>query len=66
MKGNFDGRRLKETYVDFQDTFRMSGAKALRQLFLFEKCVLICKKKEDGNLVAKSHIMVRNRFVLSF
>ena len=41
-----------------QDTFRMSGAKAMRHLFLFEKCVLIAKRREDGNLLTKAHIMV--------
>ena len=42
----------------FQDTFRLSGAKAQRHIFLFEKCVLIAKRKEDGNFLTKAHIMV--------
>ena len=38
--------------------FRMRGAKAPRHAFLFEKMLLLTKKKEDGLLVYKSHIMV--------
>ena len=41
-----------------QDTFRMYGAKADRQLFLFEKCLLITKKAEDGILACKHCIEV--------
>lgn len=39
--------------------FRMRGAKAPRHAFLFEKMLLLTKKREDGLLVYKSHIMVR-------
>ena len=41
-----------------QDVFRMHGAKAWRHLFLFEKGLLLTKKKEDGNLLVKDSIMV--------
>ena len=36
----------------------MYGAKADRQLFLFEKCLLITKKAEDGILACKHCIEV--------
>ena len=41
-----------------EGTFRMYGAKALRHVFLFDKMLLIAKKKEDGILIYKSFIMV--------
>ena len=37
----------------------MYGAKAERHLFLFEKCLLISKKAEDGNMTCKHSIEVR-------
>lgn len=39
-------------------SFRMLGAKASRHLLLFDKMLLITKKKEDGTLSYKAHIMV--------
>ena len=42
-----------------EGTFRMWNAKGLRHVFLFEKMLLIAKKKEDNILVYKTHIMVR-------
>lgn len=39
--------------------FRMRGAKAPRHAFLFDRMLLLTKKKEDGLLVYKAHIMVR-------
>ena len=47
-------------YLMLQDTFRMHGAKAYRHLYLFEKVLIIAKKKEDGNLLVKESIQVRN------
>lgn len=38
--------------------FRMRGAKAPRHVFLFDRMLLLTKKKEDGLLVYKAHIMV--------
>lgn len=38
--------------------FRMRGAKAPRHAFLFDRMLLLTKKKEDGVLVYKAHIMV--------
>lgn len=38
--------------------FRIRGAKAPRHAFLFERMLLLTKKKEDGLLVYKAHIMV--------
>lgn len=38
--------------------FRMRGAKAPRHAFLFDRMILLTKKKEDGLLVYKAHIMV--------
>lgn len=39
--------------------FRMRGAKAPRHAFLFDRMLLLAKKKEDGLLMYKAHIMVR-------
>lgn len=39
--------------------FRMRGAKAPRHAFLFDRMLLLTKKKEDGLLVYKAHIVVR-------
>lgn len=39
--------------------FRMRGAKAPRHAFLFDRMLLLTKKKEDGLLVYKAHIMVQ-------
>ena len=41
-----------------EGTFRMAGAKALRHAFLFDQILLITKKKEEGILGYKAHIMV--------
>lgn len=41
-----------------EGTFRAYGAKALRHVFLFDKMLLIAKKKEDVILSYKTHIMV--------
>lgn len=41
-----------------QDKFRVYGAKAERSVFLFEKAVLIAKRKDEGSLVVKAFIMV--------
>lgn len=41
-----------------EGTFRVSGAKALRHVFLFDQILLITKKKEEGILGYKAHIMV--------
>ncbi len=38
----------------------MYGAKAERHLFLFEKCLLMTKRAEDGTLACKHSIEVRN------
>ncbi|KAG1682241.1 Pleckstrin y domain-containing family G member 1 [Nymphon striatum] len=37
--------------------FRVYGAKGLRQVFLFDKIILIAKKKEDGTMTYKTHIL---------
>ena len=37
----------------------MYGAKAPRHVFLLDQMLLICKRKEDGTLGYKAHIMVR-------
>ncbi|KAL3872982.1 hypothetical protein ACJMK2_036147 [Sinanodonta woodiana] len=39
-----------------EGSFRMYGAKASRQMFLFEKGVIIAKRKEDGMLSCKAFI----------
>ncbi|KAK2709568.1 hypothetical protein QYM36_013293 [Artemia franciscana] len=40
--------------------FRLCGARGLRHVFLFEKILLICKRKEDMTFVYKTHIMCSN------
>lgn len=47
-----------------EGSFRMLGAKAVRHLFLFEKMLLITKKKEDGLLCYKALIMCSNLMVI--
>nr|CAD7605541.1 unnamed protein product [Timema genevievae] len=47
-----------------EGTFRMSGAKALRHAFLFDKMLLITKKKEEGILGYKTHIMCSNLMLI--
>lgn len=41
-----------------EGSFRISGAKALRHIFLFEHMLLVTKKKEGGILNYKTHILV--------
>lgn len=41
-----------------EGAFRLSGAKAPRHAFLFDKMLLITKKKEEAILSYKAHIMV--------
>ncbi|KAL6954795.1 Pleckstrin y domain-containing G member 1 [Sarracenia purpurea var. burkii] len=43
-----------------EGSFRISGAKALRHVFLFEHMLLVTKKKEAGILNYKTHIMCSN------
>ncbi|XP_035826918.1 uncharacterized protein LOC101855581 isoform X2 [Aplysia californica] len=53
-----DLTRLGELVLE--STFRVYGAKASRQVFLFEKGLLISKKKEGGMLSCKTFIMCSN------
>lgn len=41
-----------------EGSFRMRGAKAPRHVFLFDKMLLLAKKREYGHLIYKAHIMV--------
>ncbi|XP_058809718.1 uncharacterized protein LOC131674914 [Phymastichus coffea] len=43
-----------------EGSFRMRGAKAPRHAFLFDKMLLLTKKREDGLLVYKAHILCSN------
>lgn len=45
-----------------EGTFRVGGARGYRQVFLFDKVLLITKSKSDGALAYKSHIMVSLQF----
>lgn len=47
-----------------EGAFRMFHAKALRNLFLFDKMLLISKKREDGILCYKTHIMCSNLMLI--
>lgn len=54
---DYDGEdftRLGELVLE--GSFRMFGVKASRQMFLFEKGVIIAKRKEDGMLSCKAFI----------
>ncbi|XP_046751746.1 uncharacterized protein LOC124414743 isoform X2 [Diprion similis] len=44
--------------------FRMRGAKAPRHAFLFDRMLLLTKKKEDGLLVYKAHIVCSNLMLI--
>jgi len=41
-----------------EGTFRAAGARALRHVFLFERLLLVTKRREEGALVYKAHILV--------
>ncbi|OXU31347.1 hypothetical protein TSAR_012692 [Trichomalopsis sarcophagae] len=43
-----------------EGSFRMRGAKAPRHAFLFDRMLLLTKKREDGLLVYKAHILCSN------
>ncbi|XP_052122731.1 pleckstrin homology domain-containing family G member 1 [Frankliniella occidentalis] len=47
-----------------EGTFRVAGAKALRHVFLFDKMLLITKKKEESILGYKAHIMCSNLMLI--
>ncbi|XP_017790217.1 PREDICTED: uncharacterized protein LOC108572484 isoform X1 [Habropoda laboriosa] len=47
-----------------EGSFRMRGAKAPRHAFLFDRMLLLTKKKEDGLLVYKAHIMCSNLMLI--
>ncbi|KDR08121.1 hypothetical protein L798_01654, partial [Zootermopsis nevadensis] len=47
-----------------EGAFRMYGAKALRHAFLFDRMLLITKKKEEGILGYKTHIMCSNLMLI--
>ena len=51
-------RRLDVDDALLQGSFRMSGVKGCRLLFLFEKGLLIAKKEKDGSLIMKASIKV--------
>ena len=42
-----------------EDQFRVSGARDPRIFFLFEKLLLVTKRREDGEYYCKSHFEVR-------
>ncbi|KAJ9587736.1 hypothetical protein L9F63_018844, partial [Diploptera punctata] len=47
-----------------EGAFRMYGAKAMRHAFLFDRMLLITKKKEEGILGYKTHIMCSNLMLI--
>ncbi|XP_068245690.1 uncharacterized protein [Palaemon carinicauda] len=47
-----------------EGTFRMCGAKGVRHIFLFEKMILIAKKKEENTLMYKAHILCSNLMLI--
>ncbi|CAL4062510.1 unnamed protein product, partial [Meganyctiphanes norvegica] len=50
--------------LNAEGTFRMFGAKGLRHVFLFDKMILIAKKKEDSFLMYKTHILCSNLMLI--
>ncbi|XP_054169209.1 uncharacterized protein LOC128966386 [Oppia nitens] len=62
---NWPGQDLT-TYGDLQceGSFRMLGAKGCRHLFLFDRMLLITKKKDDGSLSYKTHILCSNLMLI--
>ena len=51
-------RFISSLILSFQGSFRIHGIKASRQMFLFERGVIIAKRKEDGMLSCKVYIPV--------
>ena len=49
-----------------QDKFKFCGCKTYRYLFLFEKGLLIAKRKEDGSFQVKASIMVFDKHFTCF
>lgn len=47
-----------------EDKFRLCGAKVERSVFLFEKAVLIAKRKEEGDMIVKAFIMCCNLMLI--
>ncbi|GLG94517.1 Uncharacterized protein GBIM_01720, partial [Gryllus bimaculatus] len=47
-----------------EGAFRLAGAKALRHAFLFDRMLLITKKKEEGVLSYKAHIKCSNLMLI--
>ncbi|XP_072031848.1 uncharacterized protein [Amphiura filiformis] len=47
-----------------EDVFRLQGARAERYLYLFEKVLLIGKKREDGLINVKTHISCSNLMLI--
>nr|XP_039258912.1 uncharacterized protein LOC120335475 isoform X1 [Styela clava] len=62
---NWQGNELT-TYGELimESEMKMQGAKNERQVFLFEKMILITKRREDGFLVCKANIMCANLVLL--
>ncbi|XP_070576573.1 uncharacterized protein [Ptychodera flava] len=56
----WDGSLVSYGDLVLEDVFRMVGARADRFLFLFEKALLIGKKREDGLISIKAVIMCDN------
>lgn len=61
----WDGHDLT-TYGELvaEGAFRMYRTKTLRHLFIFDKMLLIVKKKEEGILCYKTHIMCSNLMLI--
>ncbi|GAB6032944.1 hypothetical protein CHUAL_012136 [Chamberlinius hualienensis] len=47
-----------------EGTFRIFGAKGVRHCFLFDKMLLVAKKREDFSLNYKTHIMCSNLMLI--
>ncbi|XP_022083019.1 uncharacterized protein LOC110975147 isoform X3 [Acanthaster planci] len=60
----WEGDLMSSGDLVLEDVFRMQGARAERYLYLFEKVLLIGKKREDGLISIKTHISCSNLMLI--
>ncbi|XP_038074098.1 uncharacterized protein LOC119742138 isoform X2 [Patiria miniata] len=60
----WEGDLMSSGDLVLEDVFRMQGARAERYLYLFEKVLLIGKKREDGLISVKTHIPCSNLMLI--
>ncbi|XP_033625452.1 uncharacterized protein LOC117288707 isoform X1 [Asterias rubens] len=60
----WEGDLMSSGDLVLEDIFRMQGARAERYLYLFEKVLLIGKKREDTLISVKTHIPCNNLMLI--